>query len=111
MTHNSNNFLGSGLTIEQVAKRARVTPSYLRQIARKGTPSAYTQSRLIAILNCPIEVLLWGYKAYLEYKKAESLGATGCPVPDTGASAATAFQHRVRHIRQQAEKKRRLEIV
>lgn len=47
----------NNLSLEQAAKKARVSPAYLRQVEKKG--GSYTLAkRLAAIYGCPIDVFL-----------------------------------------------------
>jgi transcriptional regulator with XRE-family HTH domain len=46
-----------GLTLEAAARRARVTPDYLRRVERHGA-SYVLARRLAALYNCPIDAFL-----------------------------------------------------
>lgn len=44
----------AGLTEQEVCRRARVCPRYLRRILRHGTPYYHTAERLARVVGCPI---------------------------------------------------------
>jgi len=46
-----------GLTLEQAAKRARITPQYLMQVERKGASFSLAQ-RLSRLYDCRIDFFL-----------------------------------------------------
>jgi transcriptional regulator with XRE-family HTH domain len=48
----------AGLTLEAAAKRARITPQYLRQIEQANNAPYHTARRLAAIYGAPIQVFL-----------------------------------------------------
>lgn len=51
----------AGLTIEQAAKKAGLSPEYLRRLERRGAPF-YTAERLAAIYGCRMDVFLFPHQ-------------------------------------------------
>ena len=82
----------AGLTTEQVAKRARMTPAHFGVLARNGGAPWRTAERLSNILGCSPAVFLWGLRRY-----HESLGAGGAATPaPTAEQYPVAANHRLR---------------
>jgi len=49
----------AGFTLEQAAKRARITSAYLRQVEKRGASYSLAK-RLAALYGCPIDTFLGG---------------------------------------------------
>ena len=47
----------SGFSLEEAAKRARISPRYLRRIEQRGAPYVLAR-RLAALYQCPIDFFL-----------------------------------------------------
>lgn len=78
----------AGLTIEQVAAKARMTPAHFGLLARRGKAPCYTADKLSRILNCHPAVFMYGLNHYQTY------GAVGTPAAST--EQYTVAQHRLR---------------
>ncbi len=52
----------AGLTVEQAARLARITPAYLRRKEREGSFSVVMAERMERICRCDIKVFLAGSK-------------------------------------------------
>lgn len=53
----------AGLTRPQLAKKARISEAYLRQVEKHGAASFALAERLSRICNCRLDVYLWGTPA------------------------------------------------
>ena len=67
--------LSAGFTLPQAAKRARISPEYLRAVEQRGAPY-HLARRLAGIYGVPIDTFLYGSTTHVSNRRRNREGTS-----------------------------------